>query len=566
MPGRKSPPPLSLSARKAAESARRQLAAIVESSDDAIIGKTLDAIITSWNRGAERLYGYRAEEVIGRPIAILVPPDRPDELPAIMERLRRGERVDRYDAERVAKDGRRLVVSVTISPVRGDAGEIVGASSVARDVSERRQEEAGIRFIAQASVLLAGSLDYEETLAQVAQSAVPELADWAAVDIVEADGSIRRLAIAHADPAKIVWARELERRFPMEPDATSGVPQVIRSGEPVFYPKIPRELLEGAATDDESRRILDELHLTSLITVPLQARGSTLGAITFVYAESERHYTEADLRITRGLALRAASAIDNARLYRDALAALHVRDEFLSAISHDLRTPLTTIRGLTQLALRRLERLGTAGSETVVAPLTRVDQAAEKMARMIDSLLDLSRLESGRPLDLDRQRMDLVSLVRELAEEHQRGAPAHQIRVEAARDRLEGVWDPVRLERVLANLLSNAVKYSPQGGSVALAAEVERDGSTGAAWATVSVQDEGIGIPAADLPAIFERFHRGSNVPADVRGVGIGLAGARQIVEQHGGTLTVESEERRGSRFTMRLPMLPVFMQEAEEA
>lgn len=287
-----------------------------------------------------------------------------------------------------------------------------------------------------------------------------------------------------------------------------------------------------------------------------------MGTISFVYAESERHYTEADLRFAQELAGRAALAVDNARLYRDALAALHVRDEFLAAISHDLRTPLTTVRGLAQVALRRLQRVEPAARAAVAMPLAKVDEAAEKMASMIDSLLDLSRLESGRPLELDRQPIDLVALVHDLAEEHGRGAPAHQIQVEATIATLNGLWDPARLERVLANLLSNAIKYSPDGGRIGVIVAVEHDEAAGIEWAMITVQDDGIGIPAADLPTIFERFRRGSNVPAHIRGVGIGLAGARQIVEQHKGTLTVESEEGKGSSFTVRLP---IFAEEVPE-
>lgn len=359
------------------------LEALWESAGDAIIGKTLDGVITSWNTGAERLYGYAAKEVIGRPISLLIPPDHPDELPAIMERLRRGEQIDHYETERIAKDGRHLRVSVTISPIKDPAGRIVGASSVARDVTDRtrldevlqqqahlldlsydailvhstsgvitywnegaarlygwsaaeatgkvshallqtrfpplrlpmdeilsedghwegelthtrrdgmpvvvdsrqvlvrnslgepvailetnrditqrKQAETLTHYLDEASRALAQSLDYEMTLARVAGLAVPEFADWSSVDILQPDGSTRQVALAHADPARVAWVQDLSRRYPVEPDAPSGVAHVIRTGELEFYPMIPRAMLDAAAVDDERREIIEQLHLT----------------------------------------------------------------------------------------------------------------------------------------------------------------------------------------------------------------------------------------------------------------------------------------------------------------
>ncbi len=680
------------------ETRRLELAAIVESSGDAIFSKTLDGIVTTWNEAAERLYGYKAAEIIGRSVDVIIPPDRPNELGDILARLRRGERIEHFETERIAKDGRRLPISVTISPIRDADGTVVGASAVTRDITRRRQveqalrashnhlqailrsaeegitvqdaggrfiyannaaarlcgfpsaeallsappdrvaedfeildddgtpvaterlpgriamregrmveavlryrsasmridrwslvrsvpaedpesplpmvinvfqditalkqEEIRVQFLAKAGEALGQTLDYEGTLAQIAQLAVPSFADWAAVDVLGADGTIRRLATAHADPAKLAWAEELEGRYPTKPDDPTGPARVIRTGEPEFYASVPEDLLEAFRVDEEMARILDELHLTSWIVVPLQARGRTLGALTFVHAESERHYSETDLRFARDVATRAALALDNARLYRDALAAIHVRDEFLASVSHDLRTPLTTIRGSAQLVARQLRRLDVPETERASASLASIDRASRRMEMMIGALLDITRLESGRPLDVDRQQIDLVSLVRELVEEHQRGAPGHRLGLDARATQIQGAWDPVRLERVVDNLLSNAIKYSPDGGRVQVSLSVEGDPDSDVATAVVEVEDEGIGIPAADLSRIFDRFRRGSNVPSRTPGIGIGLTGAKQIAELHGGSLTVVSQEGAGSRFRLQLPIV---LQDAEE-
>src|SRR5262249_9280912 len=168
--------------------------------------QNLDGTIASWNRGAEQLYGYTALEVVGKPLSILAPPDQPDELPGILGRLGRGERVDHYETVRVRKDGSRVDVSLTISPIKGADGRIIGASQIARDITARKRNEAALRFLAEASKLLAEVLDVPGTLQKVAGLAVPHVADWCAVDLLEPDGSLRRVAVAHVDPAKVEWA------------------------------------------------------------------------------------------------------------------------------------------------------------------------------------------------------------------------------------------------------------------------------------------------------------------------------------------------------------------------
>ena len=426
--------------RKQAEEVRARLAAIVESSEDAIIAKTLDGIITDWNRGAKKIYGYSAQEVLGKPINILVPPDRPNEIPMILERLRRGEAIEHYETVRVAKDGRRLDISLTISPIRNSAGKIVGASTIARNITERKRAEEALkeserlyrtvieqateniflvdaetrrivesnsafqetlgyteeelrsmtlydivaadrksidsnirlileqkqrsvgerkyrrkdgslvdvevsvstilrngretlcdvahditeskrreeaqRFLAEVGATLSSSLDYRATLASVARLAVPRLADWCAVDIVEEDGTLERLAVEHEDLQKVQLAHELQERYPPDPETPQGLLRVLRSGQSEFYPDITDEMMVAAARDAEHLRLMRELGFVSLIFVPLVARGRTLGVITLVSAESGRRYREADLELAEELARHAALAVDNARLYK----------------------------------------------------------------------------------------------------------------------------------------------------------------------------------------------------------------------------------------------------------
>jgi PAS domain S-box-containing protein len=665
------------------------LAAIVSSSQDAIISRTLDGIITSWNGGAQHLYGYTAEEAIGQPIAMLIPPDHPDELPTIMDRLRRGERVETYRTERVTKDGQRLQVSVAVSPVADANGRLVGASAIARDVSdlvrlerdlqksndqrdavlesasegmlvlgphgriqyanraaatmigfdtipdllaatgsdflqmfsvmyedgtpippermagqralrgerppdmveryrviatgeerystvharpvfgddgevrfavltirditEQHREHDRLQFLEEASAILASSLDYDLTLNRVAQIAVPRLADWAALELLDENGRLIQVGLAHIDPEQVRWARELTKRRPPDPNATTGSANVIRTGRAEFYPTLDRAQLEAQAQDDEMREILRRLHLSSALTVPMRARERTIGALTLVYGDSERHYSEADLRTAQDIADRAAMAVDNARLYRDAERALRLRDEFLSTASHDLRTPLTTVRGLTELLLRQLKR-GNVPPDRLLRALKDVDRASRGMSRMIDELLDLSRVQSGRALTLKRERFDLAEMAQELIDEYQLVAVRHVLRLIVSVDNLYGYWDENRLERMLNNLLSNAVKYSPNGGTITMRLSSVAVGDGPPAWVELRVEDEGVGIPTTEIPHIFERHFRGSNVSRGMPGLGIGLAGVAQTIELHGGSVRVESEEGHGSAFIVRLP------------
>jgi signal transduction histidine kinase len=232
----------------------------------------------------------------------------------------------------------------------------------------------------------------------------------------------------------------------------------------------------------------------------------------------------------------------------------HQKDEFLATVSHDLRNPLAGIKGWTQLLIRRARRLPEAERERWAHDLATIDGTAGRMAAMIDDLLDLTQLQMGRPLELHREPTDLVALARRVAADHQQLAEAHTIVVQSELPSIEGMWDPSRVERVVGNLVSNAIKYSPNGGDVLLT--VGTQATAAGAQATLSIHDNGVGIPTAELPRVFARFYRGSNVASSIAGTGIGLAGAKQLIEQHGGTIGVVSVQGQGSTFLVQLPLL----------
>ena len=235
----------------------------------------------------------------------------------------------------------------------------------------------------------------------------------------------------------------------------------------------------------------------------------------------------------------------------EAVRAIAVRDQVLTAVSHDLKAPLTVISGRAQLLIRRLERVNAAqSSELLVGSLREIEASVRRMRLWIDELVDVARLQVGQELRLNRTPTDLVALAHEAAAEYQETSERHRLRVEATDPELVSEWDAERVRRVLANLVSNAIKFSPDGGDVTIC--VGRQGDT----AVVAVHDCGVGIPPDDVPHLFEQFHRASNVVGRIAGTGIGLAAARHIVEQHGGSISVETRDGVRSTFTVCLPLI----------
>jgi signal transduction histidine kinase len=405
-------------------------------------------------------------------------------------------------------------------------------------------------FLAEASAQLAVSLEYGATLRRITDLAVPALADWCVVDALDEHGAVQLLAAAHVDPDQDALICELRRRYPPDPQAQYGLPKVLRTGRAELYPEVRPAWREAAARDADHLRLMRALNAQSSMCVPLVARGRVLGAITLVSARAERQYGPADLALAEDLASRCALALDNARLYGELQEALHGREVFLAALAHDLKNPLSITRGYAQMLGRLAGKLARPESAGQLAGWgAAIEANANRMDALVDELLDLARLEAGRPLELKCVPTELVELTRRVVQEHRRLSERHQLDLETSVPVLTGWWDGPRLERVVDNLLGNAIKYSPSGGRVGV--RISRRGR----WAVMTVADAGIGIPAADLPRIFDRFHRGSNVKGHMAGSGIGLAGVRQIVLQHGGRIGVKSREGEGTTVTVRLPL-----------
>jgi signal transduction histidine kinase len=406
----------------------------------------------------------------------------------------------------------------------------------AAELAEQRSQ-----FLAAASRALSESLDYEESLVVLPRLCVQSLADWCVLDVVHGHGLLR-LSGAHRDASKLGLIRELEQRY--EPGERSPQPaaRVLRTGEALLLPQLTGELLQAYSVDDENARLIHSLGTRTAMAVPLSVRGQTIGVLTLGSASPGRQYGPSDLELASELARRAAIALDNARLYRDAQETIRLRDEFLSIAAHELKTPVTSL----QLTVQTLKRGAVAPSNTVPPSMARLEQQVKRLVRLISELLDVSRIVAGR-MDVRLEEVELPALVRDVTERladelSQAGCPL-TLHVERP---VVGRWDHLRLEQVVTNLLSNALKFG-RGHPIEVSVS-EADG-----MAKLVVRDHGIGIPSDRLPHIFGRFERAVSTRF-YGGLGLGLYIAHSIVEALGGSIRAESTMGSGATFTVELP------------
>lgn len=438
----------------------------------------------------------------------------------------------------------------SIYPITG------GIAIVTRDINEQKLLEQNLAFLAEASKILSSSLDTQQTLRAVAQIAVPGMADWCAVDLLTAPDTVELLAVAHVDPEKVRWAEELRQRDPVDLDQQTGLARVLRTGEPEFYPEITDQMLVETAKDERTLTLARGLGFTSAMIVPLINQGATIGAITFVTTESGRHYTSNDLNMAQELASRAALAIENSRLYAASQRAVALRDDFIAAASHELRTPVTSLKVYTELLLRQSMR---RGDTAAISPLRAMNSQIDRLSGLIVDLLDVARLEAGT-LEMRREPTDLRQLVEEIVAVMQTTTNKHRIEIEG-KTALAFVGDRERLGQVLINLLSNAVKYSPRADRIVVRLSDHAD------HVILEVEDHGIGIEREHLPRLFDRFYRVSNPNEKTfPGLGMGLYIAHEIVHGHGGELQVKSDLGKGSSFRVELPAAIRPSEMAEEA
>jgi PAS domain S-box-containing protein len=552
--------------REAAQSEGRFRLLVDSIEDYAVFMLDAQGLVTSWNAGARRIMQYSDEEIIGKHFSIfLTDEDKRGGKSELELRTARGGRRYREESWRVRKDGTRFWANVTISAIRDQDDHVIGFSKVTRDLTAQREAEAErialareqqargaaeaaeshFRFLAEAGAILGSSLDYGTTLQSLAKLVVPQFADWCAVDVLEGD-RIVQVAVAHVDPAKVEMAREWNARWEPKLTDPGGTANVLRTGRSALYEEISDELLALGARDAEHLALARALKLRSAMSVPLTARGRTLGALSLVAAESHRRYTAADLPLMEELGRRAGIAVDNARLYDEAQRSISLRDEFLSIASHELRTPLTSLQ-LQVSGMQRTVKRPDMTMEKVGDKLVALDRHVGRLTDLVNALLDVSRASAGR-LQLDPSDVDLVAVVRDVAARFQPDlANARSFLSMQLPEALVGRWDPMRLDQIVTNFLSNAVKY---GAGKAIEMGVRSEGGR----AILTVRDHGIGIAASDQRRIFERYGRAVSAE-HYGGLGLGLWIVRVYVDAMGGSIHVASEPGRGSLFTVELPL-----------
>ena len=602
--------------------------------------------------------GLGPEAFVGRTAAELLPTVEAERLTAITREVLDQDVAIRDEVHLTLGDTTR-VYDLRVQPLReGDA--VVGVTGAATDITDRKRIEEGQRFLAAASALLAASLDEQTTFASIARLAVPTLGDWCTVDLVGADGEVRRVAAAHADPILDPLAKQLVGLAPRA-ESPFGVALALRTGEPVIHAQITDDVLESVASTAEHLRLLRALDERSAMVVPLNARGRTLGAIMVVAGSNRRPYDAADLPLAEDLARRAALALDNARLYEaqrvarveaeaaearyrglltgtpdavlvtdeagrllevnpaftaltgfalDELRAMslsrlvasgprwvetemarlrergswsgemeirrkdwtlvpveasvtavqlptgtvlmgvlrditarravaRLEQEFIAMVSHELKSPLTAIKGFADL-MRRGATYSERSVETILSQANRLE-------RLVDDLLETSRLAAGR-LDLRSSRINMSALANSSAERARALAPSHAIRVEGADRPVEAWGDEGRLEQVIGNLLSNGVKYAPAGGEIVVRVEELAD------TVRVSASDQGPGLAPEVQAQVFERFYRAEGTAKRAEGLGLGLYVSRLLVEAHGGEIGVRSTPGQGATFFFTVP------------
>jgi PAS domain S-box-containing protein len=491
-----------------------RLAAVVESSDDAIITKTLDGIIVTWNQGAERVFGYTPEEVIGRSVTLLMPPDHVNEEPAILARLRRGERVDHYETVRQHKNGTRINISLSISPIKDLSGRIVGASKIARDITRQKRFETAMRAGEQRFRITADSAPALIWMTDTTRGCTWLNRSWLEFTRrpMQQELGFGWTENVHADDLDALiqlYNESFKDRKPFRIEIR------LRRHDGEW-----RWMVNNAVPLFEEQGLLFSGYIGNLIDITEMRRAA---------AERE-NLLEAER----------AARNESERLGR-------MKDEFLATLSHELRTPLNAVLGWTIL-LRRL----TPGSADYLKGLETIERNARAQARIIEDLLDMSRIISGN-VQLDIKPVNLGDVLEAAIDALRPAADAKRLRLLLSLDQDAGLvrGDANRLQQVMWNLLTNAAKFTPQDGQIHVLLN-RRDSHV-----EVCVQDSGIGIPQEFLPFVFDRFRQAdASITREQGGLGLGLAIVKHLVELHGGSVRASSEgEGRGSAFYVNLPL-----------
>ncbi len=526
--------------QKALKRSEERFRALIQHSADAIQLLSAEGNVLYSSDSVERVLGYKPEEIQGAGSAPFL---HPDDLPLFMDRFTSllqtpgGQVTLEYRVKH--KNGSWVWIEATGSNYLQDP-HIQAIVGNFRDITQRKKMEERQRLLYRASEKLTSSLDQQITLHEIAQMIVPSLADYCRIAVLDERQQIKEIAVHHIDPEQLTLVQALYEQYKDNLNSPQGLQKLLETGQAELISDVSDSVLQQARQENPGMlAIIQALGLKSYMGTPLIARDRVIGAITFSSTEPQRHYTHDDLAFAQELARRIALTMDNGRLYSEAQRAITLRDDFISIASHELRTPVTSLKLYIQVLQKQFAG---RGEESLARSFSKMDAQLNKLTLLIKDLLNVSRIELGK-LDFQEDWLDLNEVVKETVEQIQPTTSKHHIRIEGEIN--QPVWgDGDRIGQVLTNLLTNAVKYSPQADTIIVRLTTAQDGPV------VSVQDFGIGIENEHLTHIFDRFYR-VNDPEEKTypGLGIGLYIAQEIINGHGGTLTVESEKGKGSLY-----------------
>ncbi len=534
----------SLESQKTLDQSERRFRALIENSSDVITLSRAEGRMTYVSSSITAALGYTPDEFIALPFFALVHPDDLSLLKQISYELRQSPDKSINAEYRLRhKDGSWCWFEGTGTNLlhNPDVKAVIGNF---RDISARKRAEERLQLLNDVSILLVSSLDHEITLQEIAGLLVPSQADYCRIALLDEQGKIKEINVNHVDPEKNRLVQALYEEYKDRISSTHGLHKLLATGQPELISAVSQDILETTRDSPQLFTLLDTLSLRSYMGVPLIARGKTIGAITFSSIQPHRHYTDDDLLFVQEMAHRIALALDNAHLYKEAQNAIRLRDEFIATASHELKTPVTSLKMYTQVLHKRFIR---QGDEALVRSFAKMDAQITKLTLLIEDLLDVSKLELGK-VAFRHEKFDLNEVIVETVEHVQSISTRHIIRVEGQIS--QPLWgDKERIGQVLNNLLINAIKYSPEADTILIRVVPEQE------MASVSVQDFGIGIAKEHQQHIFDRFYR-VNDPEErtYPGLGIGLHIAHEIIAKHGGTMSVVSEKGKGALFCFTLP------------
>lgn len=518
------------------------LVAIIDSSDDAIIGKDLNGIIQSWNSAAEKIFGYGPDETIGKHISLLIPKDRLAEEEMIISQLKAGKRVDHYETVRRRKDGKELNISLTVSPILNDNGTVIGASKIARDITRQKEAEESIKkYTWQLEMLIntAKAISAEQdvkTILQYVTDVTTKLcgAEFGAFfyNRVDANGEAYLLYTLSGAP------REHFEKFGMPRNTevfkmTFEGKGILRSEDITKDPRYGKNSPHAGMPKGH-------LPVVSYLAIPVfSPTGTVLGGLFYGHPKPAMFKAEHEV-LVEAIASQSAIALEKARLFEEVQALNQKKDEFIGFASHELKTPLTTMKGYVQLA--------EANPQMAASLLPRMNKQVDRLNAIISDLLDITKIQAGM-LDFHFGETLLSTMIREAVETVSQISPDHSIKIELPEEDIRLSVDVQKIVQVLVNLLTNAIKYSPGKNNILVKACLLGD------EIEISIQDFGIGISPEFLEDIFTRFYRIKKKDYSAQGMGLGLYIAREIMHGHNGKIWAQSEVGKGSTFFLSLPI-----------